>query len=87
MKAVFIFALLIAVAAAALRPEDIENHPNCPKDEDENSDHTLFAGPRCTTYYSCSRGNAILMKCREPLEFNKDEKACDWPENAKCSQQ
>ncbi len=35
----------------------------------------------CSTFFSCSNGVAILMRCPDGLYFNDKLDVCDWPRN------
>jgi len=38
----------------------------------------------CTKFFTCSNGNALLMKCSSSLHFNPKTKQCDYPDKAGC---
>lgn len=39
----------------------------------------------CTSYLICLHGEEEVRSCPAGLHFNKEQKMCDWPANAKCS--
>ncbi len=49
-------------------------------------DHTvLLPNPEdCSSFFSCSNGVKILMKCPDGLHFNYILWVCDWPQSAGC---
>ncbi|GAB0096498.1 Probable chitinase 10 [Sergentomyia squamirostris] len=40
----------------------------------------------CSSYYRCSQGEFILQHCAAGLHWNQRANVCDWPANAKCTQ-
>lgn len=70
-----------------LKPEDIPNHPDCPKIPPGPEEYpTYLVHPtECGSFYECDNGaNAIYHNCPPTLHWNRQKITCDWPENAGC---
>lgn len=39
----------------------------------------------CGSYLFCIHGEEKVHKCPEGLHYNREQKICDWPANAKCN--
>ncbi|KAI8116460.1 hypothetical protein CVS40_11473 [Lucilia cuprina] len=38
----------------------------------------------CSEFYKCNRGEAVLIKCPEGLDYNARLQVCDYPYRANC---
>ncbi len=72
---------MVAAAAVIWKASAAEPEQQCP--EVDKGDHTvLLPNPAdCSTFFSCSNGVAILMKCPDGLYFYAKLDVCDWPRN------
>ncbi|XP_065089019.1 peritrophin-1-like [Ochlerotatus camptorhynchus] len=76
-----LFRLLLILIILAIA----SGNPNCPAEENENSDAVLLPHPDvCSKYLICSNGVAYEQDCRDGLLFNPALLVCDWPENVEC---
>jgi hypothetical protein len=78
--------MLPALLACFGQPVSADELPpvTCP-DPDPPGVAILLPHPTdCSIYFQCSNGVPIEMHCPPGLQFNKQLKVCDWPENANC---
>ena len=58
------------------------NDNPCPPSDYLGPD-VMFSNPAdCNSYYQCSNGVAVLMRCPDGLHFNPELRTCDVPEDA-----
>jgi hypothetical protein len=66
---------------------DPNNKPfgSCPPfGSTEEEDTHLPDALDCTKFYKCDHGQAWVQYCPAGLEWSLENKACDWPQLAKC---
>lgn len=76
-------ALDFCLLASLPELDGSEKTPLCPPQVDNVSYY--FANPyNCSTYYICSNGKPYEQVCPTGLEFNVNERVCDYPASANC---
>ncbi|XP_023305280.2 peritrophin-1-like [Lucilia cuprina] len=57
----------------------------CPAEQPDDSLVVQFPSPTsCSEFYKCNRGEAVLIKCPEGLDYNARLQVCDYPYRANC---
>ncbi len=78
---------MVAAAAVVWKASAAEPERQCPEVDPPNHTVLLPNPADCSTFFSCSNGVPILMRCPDGLHYNAELGVCDWPSDAWCEVQ
>lgn len=75
---------LVAAIAVTWHVAAATNNGTCPPENPLGTTVLLPNPEDCSSYFSCSNGVAILLRCPDGLHFNPELDVCDWPNPDRC---
>lgn len=67
-------------------PSQSPSHPNPIRDTGPCVEGQYLSDQDdCAVYYICDHGRKVRFRCQSGLNWNQNQKVCDWPSNVDCS--